>query len=179
MGTKTIPTWEEFLSTAREGCKSEWVDGEFQNMSPANLYHELILSRLMALFVEFCRSHGDWIWLPSNAVFTMKSGNWRCPDVSLVRRTRLGQGTLPPNRADFPPDVACEIISPSESASQIQRKRRDYTESGVIQIWIDPERRSIELIEPDQPLRYFQGCEPMVIFRLAGFLVIPEDLFKI
>lgn len=177
MGTKTIPTWEEFLATSREGHKSEWVDGEILTMSPVNLYHEMILIRLLTVLVEYCRDHKDWLCFPSNGAFTMASGNWRCPDASFVRRTRFPE-TLP-TMADFPPDVAFEILSPSESSSSVQRKQKDYLESRVIQVWIDPEKHLIELIEPERPLRFFQGQQPLAVSCLPGFQLIPEDLFKI
>jgi Uma2 family endonuclease len=109
----------------------------------------------------------------------MASGNWRCPDASLVERSRFLGGEILPTRAEFPPDVAFEILSPRESSSQIQRKRQDYLESSVVQVWTDPEKRLIELIEPDRPLQFFQGQQPLVISRLSGFQIIPEDLFKI
>ncbi len=179
MATKTIPTWEEFLSTAQEGRKSEWVDGEVQIMSPANLYHEALTVRLVAMLAAFCQTSPDWMTFGSNAVFTMTSGNWRCPDASLVKRDRFLGIDILPVKAEFPPDVAFEILSPSGSVSEIQRKRQDYMESGVTQVWIDPEKRVIELIEPDRPLQFFQARQPLVISRLSGFQLIPEDLFKI
>lgn len=179
MATKTIPTWEEFLSTAQEGRKSEWVDGEVQVMSPANLHHEALIMQLAAMLASFCQTSPDWMSFGSNAVFTMTSGNWRCPDASLVKRSRFLGVEILPTRAEFPPDVAFEILSPSWSPSEVQRKRQDYLESGVTQVWIDPEKRLIELIETDRPLRFFQAQQPLVISRLSGFQLIPEDLFKI
>lgn len=46
----------------------------------------------------------------------------------------------------FRTDVAFEILSPSDSPSQIQRKRLDCQRSGVIQVWFDLEKRLVELI---------------------------------
>jgi len=179
MATKTIPSWEEFLSTAKEGHKSEWIDGEVHIMSPAGLYHEAVLTRLIAVLANFCQKNTDWISFGPNAVFTMTSGNWRCPDASLVKRSRFLGVEILPVRAEFAPDVAFEILSPSWSVSEVQSKRQDYVESGVTQVWIDPEKRVIELIEPDRPLQFFQGVNPLVLSRLPGFQLIPEVLFKI
>ena len=117
MATKTIPTWDEFLATAKEGHKSEWVDGEVTLMSPVSLCHEIILARLVTALQLNCQSHSEWVCISSNAIFTMASGNWRCPDASLVRRSRLSE--VPPTKADFPPDGAFEILSPGESSSHV------------------------------------------------------------
>src|SRR6266853_6620894 len=99
----------------------------------------------------------------------MASGNWRMTDASLVRKERFPGERIPPEKIDFPPDVAFEIRSPGNRPSEIQRKRKDYQESGVIQVWIDLDKRLVELIYPDRPLQYFQEDQPLVIDKLPDF----------
>jgi len=83
----------------------------------------------------------------------MAAGNWRMPDAPLVRRARFPGGQIP-TKADFAPDVAFEIQSPTDSPGQIQRKRKDYQESAAVQVWFDLDRRLVELIYPDRPLQF-------------------------
>ena len=125
-----------------------------------------------------CRAHPEWISFASNGVFTMASGNWRMPDASLVRRARFPGGQIP-NKADFAPDVAFEIQSPSDSPGQIQRKRKDYQQSGVIQVWFDLEKRLAELIYPDRPLQWFEENEALVIDILPDFSLDLKQLYSI
>lgn len=110
MGTKTILSWEEFLAAAQEGHKSEWVDAEVILMTPVGLWHEAILARLVRRLEEYCQSDTEWICFTSNAVFTMASGNWRCPDASLVRKNRFPGGVISATKADFPP--RCGVRNP-------------------------------------------------------------------
>ena len=177
MATKTTISWEEFLASGSEGQRWEWIDGEITHMTPANFRHEMVLWRLMAYLVDYGRSHTDWICVPSNAVFTMLSGNWRLPDVSMFKKGRLANGVIPATRAEFAPDVAFEILSPGNSPSYIQRKRKDYRESGVIQVWIEPEKRFIEVVYPDRPLEYIQEGEFLTIAGLAEFALDVRSLF--
>jgi Uma2 family endonuclease len=177
MATKTTISWEEFLASGSEGQRWEWIDGEITPMTPASFHHEMVLWRLIACLVDYCRSHTDWICVPSNAVFTMSSGNWRSPDVSMFKKARLANGVIPQTRAEFAPDVAFEILSPGNSPRYIQRKRKDYRESGVIQVWIDPEKRFIELVYPDRPLEYIQEGEFLTIAGLAEFALEVKSLF--
>jgi len=177
MATKTTISWEEFLASGSEGQRWEWVDGEITHMSPVIFRHEMVLARLTEYLADYCRSHRDWLWVPSNAVFTMSSGNWRSPDVSLFKRGRLANGVIPAARAEFAPDVAFEILSPGNFPSYIQRKRKDYRESGVIQVWIDPEKRLIELVYPDRPLEYLQEGEFLTIAGVAEFALEVKSLF--
>jgi Uma2 family endonuclease len=178
MATKTTITWEEFVAAGVEGQKCEWVDGEIVQMSPVNFRHEAILWRLIAFLAEYCRVHPEWVGYPSNATYTMVSGNWRCPDASLVRKARFA-GRQFPVMADFAPDVAFEVHSPNDKPSDIQSKRRDYQQSGVIQVWIDPEKRLVELVYPDRPLEYFQEGQSLIIAGLVDFSLDLKDLFAV
>jgi Putative restriction endonuclease len=61
------------------------------------------------------------------------------------------------NMAGFAPDVAFEILSPSNTPSYIQRKRKDYQESGIIQFWIDSDLGLVEVVVyTDRPSSYFR-----------------------
>jgi Uma2 family endonuclease len=177
MATKTTITWEEFLAAGEEGQRWEWVDGEVEFMSPVNLRHEQFLIFLIECLARFCRARPEWIPFASNGVFTMASGNWRMPDASLVRRDRFAEGQIP-IKADFAPDVAFEIHSPTDSPGQSQRKRQDYQESGVVQVWFDLERRLAELIYPDRPLQYFEANQALVIDTLPGFSLDLKELYS-
>ncbi len=177
MRAGTAITWEEFLAAGQEGQRWEWVDGEVEFMSPVNLRHERFLIFLAGRLAEFCRAHPDWEAFASNGVFTMASGNWRIPDASLVRRARF-QGQIP-NKADFAPEVAFEILSPSDNPSQIQRQRLDYQQSRVIQVWFDLEKRLVELIYPDRPLQYFREEQTLTIDGVPGFSIDLKDLFSV
>ena len=178
MPTRTTITWEEFLAAGEEERRWEWVDGEVEFMSPANLRHEGFLVFLIGYLAQFCQTHPEWISFASNGVFTMASGNWRMPDASLVRRARF-PGRQIPAKADFAPDVAFEIHSPNDSPGQIQRKRRDYQESGVVQVWFDLERPLVELIYPDRPLQYFDDSQVLAIDTVPGFSLKLKQLYSI
>ncbi len=179
MSTKTTIIWEEFLAAGEEWQKWEWVDGEIAYVTPVNFQHEIVVMRLGTYLANYCRTHPEWVCVASNAVYTMSSGNWCLPDVSLVDKGRFPGGLVPANRAEFPPDVAFEILSPSNTPSQIQRKRKDYQESGVIQVWIDLEKRLIELIYPDRPLQYLQEDQALVIDKLPDFSLDLATLFSV
>src|SRR5271167_832280 len=178
MATKTTMTWDQFLVAGEEWQRWELVDGELEFMSPVNARHEYVLPILIAYLVGFCRAQPEWACFASNVVFTMTSGNWRMPDASLVRRERFPGGTITSEKIDFPPDVAFEIHSPSDRPGQVQAKRKDYQESGVIQVWIDLEKRLVELIYPDRPLQYFSQGEALVIDKLSGFSLDLRTLYS-
>jgi Uma2 family endonuclease len=161
-----------------EGQRGEWVDGEVEFMLPVNLRHENFLVLLITYLGQFCRANPEWMAFASNGVFTMRSPNWRMPDASLVRRARFAEGKIPV-KADFGPEVAFEILSPRDSPSQIQRKRLDYQQSGVVQVWFDREKGLVELIYPDRLPQYFHEHQVLTIDAVPGFSLDLKDLFSI
>jgi Uma2 family endonuclease len=177
MRAGTAITWEEFLAAGEEGQRWEWVDREIECMSPVSLRHERFLALLIAHLVEFCHAHPEWECFASNGVFTMASGNWRMPDASLVRKARFPDGEIPA-KADFAPDVAFEILSPSDSPSQIQRKRLDYQESSTVQVWFDLKKRLVEMIYPDRPFQYYHEDQTLTIDTIPGFSLDLKRLFS-
>jgi len=179
MGTKTAITWEEFVAAGEEGQRWEYVDGEVEFMSPVRLRHQALLYKLIESFVEYRKQHPRWLCFPGDATFTMASGNLRCPDLSIVHASKFPDGKVPDAKADFPPDIVFEIISSADTASAMARKRKDYQESGVIQVWIDPQRLLVELICPDRPVQYFREGQLLTIERLPGFSLNLKALFSL
>jgi len=167
MATKSAISWEDFLAAGEEGQRWEYVDGEVEFMSPAHLRHQAILFVLIARFAEYRKQHPEWLCFPGDATFTMTSGNLRCPDLSIVHASR------------FPPDIVFEIISSGDTASQMARKRKDYQESGVIQVWIDPQRRLVEVVYPDRPSQYIEESQLLAIDKLPGFSLDLHAVFSV
>jgi Uma2 family endonuclease len=179
MVTETAMTWEQFLAAGEERQRWEYVDGEVEFRSPINLRHQMMIYRLIAYFVEYRKQHPEWLCVPGDAAFTVASGNRRCSDVSVVRAERFPDGRIPSSAGDFAPDIVFELLSAGDTAAQIQAKRKDYQESGVVQVWIDPDKRVLELIYPDRPLQYLQGDQPLVIDKLPDFSLNLKDIFSV
>ena len=158
---KTKMSWEEFLAAGEEWQRWELVDGEVQFMSPAGSRHGKVISNLVAELRAYCKAHREWIDLGPDTAFTIASGNWRCPDAALVRADRYPGRNIPEGPTEFAPDIAFEVYSPGDSAARVARKRRDYQESGVIQVWIDPGKRSAEVVYPDRAAGYFHTELPL------------------
>jgi Uma2 family endonuclease len=89
----------------------------------------------------------------------------RSPDVSL----RLAPGPLSKAFVEGPPDLAVEIVSPSDRLAAIRRKAEAYLEAGMRGVWVvDPRRRQLWVYAPE--------CEPHVLGpndMLDGGLLLP------
>ena len=74
-------------------------------------------------------------------------GRIRFPDLAFYRYERFPNGEFPteafPNLA---PDLAVEVLSESNTASEMELKRKEYFLAGTQLVWeIDPESRSVEV----------------------------------
>ncbi len=89
------------------------------------------------------RVFGDGVWYE----LVQLPRTVRMPDASFVRADRLPPEGLVPGVFKFSPDLAVEVLSPSERRSQIQKKVDDYLQSGTALIWVvDPRRRTVRIV---------------------------------
>jgi len=71
----------------------------------------------------------------------------RIPDVSFVAWTSLpGSKALHKPILAVAPDLAIEVLSPSNTKKEMARKLREYFDAGVRLVWyLDPKRRTMEV----------------------------------
>ena len=55
----------------------------------------------------------------------------RAPDAAFVDRERLPAGELPPGYLEMVPDLAVEVVSPSDSAREVLEKVADGSAPGL------------------------------------------------
>lgn len=78
----------------------------------------------------------------------------RGPDISFVAQERIPPEGLPHGYPRMPPDLAVEIVSPSNRAGAIREKMADYFEAGVRQVWIVyPRRRNVTVYSSPSEVR--------------------------
>ena len=78
----------------------------------------------------------------------------RIPDVSFFSNERLPGGICPETPIpSLVPDLAVEVLSPSNTPAEMARKNREYFAAGVRLVWhLDPETRSAAVFtSPENP----------------------------
>ena len=138
--SRTI-TDEELLQLPKNGNKYEVVDGELV-VSPVGFWHDIVVARVINRIGQFVESMRLGVVVAPNALYTLPSGNKRGPDASFVAAERvaaLPRSTVFPSIA---PDLAVEVLSPSDRPRQVLDKVGEYLEAGVRLVWvIDPVKR--------------------------------------
>lgn len=68
----------------------------------------------------------------------------RAPDVSFMSRERVPSDGPPEGYWELAPDLAVEVVSPNDTATEIQSKVQMWLDSGVRLVWVVyPDTRSI------------------------------------
>ncbi len=142
-------TEEELQALPKDGYDYELVDGELV-MSPKNNFeHESICARLFLALASFNCAHHLGTVLGSNLGCWMHNRNCRAPDISFISKQRLQQlGFKTSTRKFLPgaPDLAVEIISPSNTRAEIDSRLKDFFASGTQLAWIvHPDEQFVEV----------------------------------
>jgi Uma2 family endonuclease len=142
MSPARVITDEELLQLPEDGNKYEVVDGELVVSPGAGWRHERIVAELITRLRSFVSERRLGEVLSSSLLYVLPSGNRRGPDVSFVSAAKaalLSPDTVFPQLA---PDLAVEVLSPSDSPRRVQDKVGEYLEAGVRLVWvIDPQNR--------------------------------------
>ncbi|HEX8174765.1 MAG TPA: Uma2 family endonuclease [Pyrinomonadaceae bacterium] len=146
-------TDEELLSLPDDSKKCEIIKGELV-VSPAGIEHEEIGVRLSSALFNFVRKHKLGIVCGSSAGYWMKGRTtFLSPDVSFIAKERLqGAKRAPKKFFNGAPDLAVEVLSPSDTIERLHEKIVEYFDNGAKLIWVlNPEDQTALVYHTPQP----------------------------
>lgn len=74
----------------------------------------------------------------------------RATDVAFIHAARVPGGKLPEGYFSGPPDLAVEVVSPGDTAAEVEAKVWDYLASGTLRVWVVyPDTRTVVVHRPD------------------------------
>ncbi len=158
------------------GSKWELVDGRFQEV-PTTGKHDIIVIWLGRLIGPYADDYG--MLTASQAGFRMVGGNLRVPDFAFTRYDRFLNSEIPSGFIELAPDLAVEIISPSEEPGDMARKVREYFASGSKQVWhMFPETQTVTVFQsPTESVTYQPEDTLDLSDILPGFRSRVSELF--
>lgn len=170
---------EAFMALPDDGNQYELVNGELV-MSNSGAEHGYIAIILSTILYSFVRSHKLGIVLDSSTAFTLKTGNKRSPDVSFIAKERLqGLKKLPKGFWQGSPDLAVEVLSPSNTVEEIHNKIIEYFENDTKLVWvINPEEEYVLIYHSPKPDRFLTHQDMLDGEEIIpGFQMAVDDLF--
>lgn len=144
-----LMTAEELLAMPEDGAQRyELVRGELIRMSPAGFNHGVIADRIARHLGNYVEEHnlGETPSSDTGYVLGRDPDTVFQPDASFVARPRV-QSTS----KFFPgaPDLAIEVISPSDTYAEVRAKVREYLRAGTrMVIVVNPAEQEATISTP-------------------------------
>jgi Uma2 family endonuclease len=147
--TKTM-TAEELLRLPADNMRHELVNGEVRNMPPAGAEHGAIVIKLSRLLANHVESHQLGVVFGAETGFLLRRNPdlVRGADIAFVVQSKV---SIPLPKTFWPgaPDLAVEVLSPSDTVEEIEEKIGDYLASGSRLVWVvNPKRRTVAVHRP-------------------------------
>ena len=137
---------------AHEDRLCELIDGVLVE-KPMGYRESLLAVAIAAALRAFVVPHKLGLVTGEAGMVKLSPGLVRIPDVAYVSRQRLPGGRVPSEPIPrLVPDLAIEVLSESNTAAEMARKRREYFEAGVRLVWlVDLDARTVTVFTgPDE-----------------------------
>ena len=168
--------WEQHASEM-----VELINGEVVEMSPSGRQASSIARRIGARLGDFVDENALGDVTTADGGYRLDEDNMRVPDVAYVSNERLAAQDDPTKYVEGPPDLAVEVISPTDTASATQEKIDLYLRTGVRLVWVVyPSVRKVYVYRPGKDVRVLgekdtlEGGEVLPGFSLPVLDIFPR-----
>jgi Uma2 family endonuclease len=148
--TDRLLTAEELYDMPEDDARYELVEGRLVVSEPAGCEHGEIAVQVGALLLAFVRPRRlGAVMVDSGYVLARGPDTVRGPDVSFVRADRRPAREVAHRFYEGAPDLAVEIVSPSDGAAEVARKVANYLAGGTRAVWVVYPRTRTVVVHPD------------------------------
>ena len=126
----------------------ELIEGELQILPPPKSGHTKVAKRAYKELVLVEERAGGEAYLEAGYQLSADKRSWIQPDVSFLRASRV-QNTADSEYFVGAPDLAIEVVSPSESTADLNRKVDLLLKAGSLAVWVlYPKQREVRVFLP-------------------------------
>ncbi len=144
--TTHLMTAEELLEMPDDSFRYELVKGELRKMSPAGHDHGRIAMSLAAPLYQYVKTRRLGEVYAAETGFKLYSDpdTVRAPDAAFIRQERVERVGNTKGYWVGPPDLAVEVMSPSDTVGEVEEKVQEWLEAGTGLVWVvSPKLRTI------------------------------------
>ena len=169
--TPKLMTADELLRLPDDGQRHELIAGELRTMSPTGEEHGGIVANLTASLVPYVRAHRLGRVVTGEPGFQLAAApdTVRAPDVAFIRRERAqATGKLTGFRPGAP-DLAIEVISPSDLYTDVEDKVAMWFQYGAhMVIVVNPRHQTVTVYRSPTQMHRLTAAD-----TLTGEDVVP------
>jgi Uma2 family endonuclease len=125
----------------------ELVEGEIVTVPPPKRKSSWLALEIASELRNYTREHNLGMVFGADGGFILNDTNVRVPDASFVAAARVDtMNAAEADTAPFAPDLAVEVISPSETPRSVNSKTALYLDAGAQQVWnVFPDEQVVEV----------------------------------
>ncbi len=146
-------TAEDLWLLPDDGMRHELVKGELRTMPPAGFEHgavEVKITLPLAAYV-LQKNLGLVVGAETGFLITQNPDTVRGPDCAFVSQERVDSLGVPKKYFPGPPDLAVEVVSPSDTVDGVEEKVEEWLSAGTRLVWVlHPRRRRVTVYRPNQ-----------------------------
>ncbi|HEX7051701.1 MAG TPA: Uma2 family endonuclease [Longimicrobiales bacterium] len=165
-------TLEEFARLPEEDAyRLELVRGRVVREPRPMAPHARVNTRVIYVLEEYAERTGRGVvYTDMGFVLEDEPPTLRGPDAAFVSHERVPKSGYARSFWHFGPDLAVEVLSPSNTRREMLEKVREYFAAGSCLVWIlDPARRTVTVYDSAEDVRILRGDAV-----LDGGDVLPE-----
>ena len=132
-------TADELFGLPDNGMRRELIAGELHEMPPGGGDHGYVGGSALGELRAFLKQHpeigGGMFAAETGFRLSRNPDTVRAPDVAYVGPDRLDQARV----RSFPelaPDFVVEVVSPNDTAVEVQQKAEEWLRAGVLLVWV-------------------------------------------
>jgi len=170
----------EQLLQAPDLGRCELLRGELVMMTPAGFEHGRIAGAITGLLIDFVKQHSLGVVTGGKTGFQIASDpdTVRAPDAAFIRSQRIPSGPIP-GFFQGAPDLAIEVLSPGDRASEVLFKVQEWLATGCGAVWlVDPKNRTISVYRSRTQIEVLEASDTLSGGDiLPGFQVSVAEIF--
>ena len=171
-----LMTAEELMNLDDDSMRHELIKGELLTMPPPGFSHGRISANLSFLLMQHVRANqlGD-LCAETGYHLETDPDTVLGPDVSFVASDRIQR---PDGYFPGPPDLAVEVLSPSDRKGKVEYKLSLWLELGTRSVWlVNPRRRTVEVCKATGERILFHETDELIDDTVPGFRVKVSEVF--
>ena len=182
----THVTADDLASLKGDGYRYDLLKGDLIRVSPAGLRHSRLAAEIARRLGNFLleRLHlGVVVGAETGFRLSQDPDTVLGPDAAVVRSARLPGPEAQVGFLELAPDLAVEIVSPTDRWTTVNSKVDAYLSAGVRLVWVvEPGPRAVRVYSaegPEQGLRADRGDVLQAESVLPGFALPLAELFDL
>jgi Uma2 family endonuclease len=181
----THVTVEDLASLEGDGYRYDLLEGDLIRVSPAGFRHGRLAAEIARRLGNFLAEHphvGVVVGAETGFRLRRDPDTVLGPDAAVVRTDRLPAAQLQAGYLELAPDLAVEIVSPTDRWATVSGKVDAYLAAGVRVVWVvEPGPRAVRVYSSDSPEQRLHADRGEVLRLetiLPGFALPLSELFE-